>query len=213
VVAWSLLRATDLPRRPVRADDVLVFGVVLTSFVLAGVMRAHVGGYVNVHLAMYWATCLAFGWVTVGATGAVRWAVPAQLLVSIAVLSTWKLQPTEEARAAGDRLVDALRAGEGPVLSPFAAWLPTYAGHPPSVHYMALWDLDYEGGPYRDRLDGVREAVRGHRWPQAVQSTYPFPYGLGAAYERQGELDVGELLRPATGFEGAPKALMVPKAR
>ncbi len=211
LAGWALLRGVGLRRRPVSPDDVLVVGVLLTAFVMAGVMRAHNGGYLNVHLPLFWAACLAFGWVTAGAEGPVRWAVPAQLLLAIGGGLTLDLMPTPKAREAGDQLVEALRGGEGPVLSPFAAWLPTYAGHPPSVHYMALWDLDYEGGPFEHHLDEVREAVEAQRWPQAVRATRAFPYGLDKAYEPRGQVDVGDVMQPATGWGVGPKAVLQPR--
>jgi len=211
LAGWAGLRVVGLRRRPVSANDVLVVGVLITAFVMAGVMRAHNGGYLNVHLPLFWAVCLAFGWITVGGGGPVRWAVPAQLLVAIGVLLTSDLMPTPEARAAGDQLVEALAEEEGPVLSPFAAWLPTYAGHPPSVHYMALWDLDYQGGPFVHRLDDVREAVERQRWPQAVRATRAFPYGLDKAYEPRGDVDVGDVMQPATGWGVGPKAVLQPR--
>ncbi len=207
---WALLRLVVLRRLPVDADDVLVFAVLAIAFALAGAMRAHTGGYLNVHLHLDWAVCLAFGWVGVGVPR-LRWAVAGQAAISLAVLLAVDLVPDRKAREAGDQLVEALRDGEGPVLSPFASWLPTYAGHDPSIHHMALWDLDYRAGPWHDELDQVRSAVRKHRWPLAVEATQPFPYGLSDAYKRRGKLDVGEALAPRSGWGVAPRAVMVPK--
>ena len=113
-------------------------------------------------------------------------------------------------RRPGDRLVAALAEREGPVLSPFASWLPTYAGHPPSVHYMALWDLDDRGGVYRGRLDAVRGAIRDHRWPTAVLANEPFPYGLDDAYRVVDGTD-GAPAFPRTGWHAGAKAVLTPR--
>jgi hypothetical protein len=139
--------------------------------------------------------------------------VSAQLVYSASATRGRDLRPTEADRAAGDRFVEQLRERPGPVLAPFSAWLPTYAGHPPSLHYMGVWDLDYPGGPLVDELDEVRKAVRKHHWPTAIDGDQAFPYGLRKHYRHDGAPLVGEggALRPKTGWPTRPERLMVPK--
>ena len=209
-----LFRLGEMRRRPVSWEALLVGGVALVAALLAARMRAHNGGYVNVHTHMFWATTLAFGWVL---TWTPRWLagllVTTQLLWAAVGLRGATLRPTAADRAAGDRMVEALKDREGPVLSPFAAWLPTYAGHEPSLHYMGVWDLDYAGGPMVDELSVVRKAVADGYWPTALDADQDFPYGLRKHYRVDGDPLVGDgpALRPKTGWSARPQQLRVPR--
>jgi hypothetical protein len=215
VTVWlvvGVVRVFQARANPLNADDVLVAGVALMALGLAGVMRAHNGGYINVHMHLFWAGALGMGWTLRHASRTTAaWVVVLQLLWSLAVFDAPSLRPNKAAREAGDRLVAELATRKGPVLSPYAAWLPTYAGHPPSVHYMALWDLDYQGGPLRKDLTTVNRAVRSHYWPAAVQANRPFPFGLEDAYGHAEKLDLKDKLLPKTGWEVAPTAVLSPK--
>ena len=210
----AAMRLAETRRRALAYDQVLLGAIVVTALLLAGRMRAHNGGYVNVHTHMFWVFSLLFGWM-LGHTP--KWLagvlVASQLTWAAATTHGRQLRPTAADRNAGDRMVEALRDKEGPVLAPFAAWLPTYAGHPPSLHYMGVWDLDYKGGPMVDELDVLRRAVREHHWPTALDADQPFPYGLREHYREQGKplVSDGPALRPKTGWGARPQQLMVPR--
>ena len=60
---------------------------------------------------------------------------------------------------AGDRLIARLKKIEKPVFSPHAPWYPVLAGHPPSAHLIALWDIDHEGGPFEDSVSVIELAI------------------------------------------------------
>jgi hypothetical protein len=109
--------------------------------------------------------------------------------------------------------VEAIGGADGPVLSPFAAWIPVYAGQAPSVHFEALWDLDYPGGPFRADLDAIREAVRERRWALVLLGNRDFPYALHDHYEPSDTLieDKDRSLMPKTGWRARPTRVLVPK--
>jgi len=214
LLTLAALRLAEVRRRPLHWRSVLLAGLLAMAVLLAGVMRAHNGGFLNVHTHMFWATALIFG-------VALRWAPPWLAGLLVALQLAWStaytggrsLRPTPADVAAGDRMVEALRGAEGPVLSPYAAWLPTYAGHPPSLHYMGVWDLDYEGGPLVEDLGLIRKAVRRGYWPTALDADQAFPYGLRKHYRREGRRMVGDgpALRPKTGWGARPEQIRVPR--
>ena len=200
-------------------------GAGAVAVLTAAAMRGHEGGFVNVHMPLLW--CLAAG---LGAVGA-RWmartqgrareaaatvmagVVSAQLLWSLALLEPATLRPTPADYAAGQRVVDAVAAVDGPVLSPFAAWIPVYAGREPSLHYMGVWDLDYPGAPYREDLQRYREALKRHHWAAIVGSNQRFLDGLTQDYRPAGELvpPKSGALMPKTGWNARPWRMLKPK--
>jgi hypothetical protein len=209
--AWVVGAAFASRRAPPRRVAVGLFGLLATAWALAGIMRAHNGGFLNVHMHLFWVVSLVFAWLL--ASMRPRWAaafVTAQLLYAHATLDATSLRPTATDRARGDTWVKALADREGPVLAPFAAWLPTYAGHPPSVHYMALWDLDYPDGPFRDELSTVHQAVRQGHWPTALRANQAFPFGLDAEY-RAVPGGPEKPLMPKSGWPAGPTELLEPR--
>jgi len=208
-----VMAVLERPRR-LPAEAWMAGAVVLTSVGLAAVMRAHNGGFLNVHIHMFWAVSLLFGMALARMPRPVAAMLVSAQLVWAAVGTRGRdLRPSEADRLAGDRMVELLRDHDGPVLAPFSAWLPTYAGHPPSLHYMGVWDLDYKAGPLRRELDVVRKAVRDGYWPVALDADQEFPYGLRKHYRKEGNRLVpdGPSLRPKTGWSARPEQLRVPK--
>jgi hypothetical protein len=206
-----------------------VFGasVGAVAVLLALRMRAHIGGFLNVHMPAHWALAVALG-VLVGRwqraeLGWLRRLAPVlivgQLLWLAPLITPGRWVPTEADRAANDAVVERLRGEDGPVLSPWAAWLPTYAGHPPSLHYMGLWDLEYPGGPYLDARDPIFDAVRAKRWPVVLAGNRPFPYDLREHYVVDEELypepveggPAAQPGMPVVGYPVRPERVLVPR--
>lgn len=195
-------------------------GLAATTLGSSLLMRAHDGGFINVHMPLLWVLALGFGVVLI------RWShtrtVPMRLLVTGVLvaqvvhaatrLDRDKLVPTAEDEAAGWAFVERARPIDGPVLSPFAAWLPVYAGKPPSVHAMALWDLNYPEGPYVDDLRVVKNALRDDHWPIAFGGTHYFVGPLAADYEPIEVIvpEQGRVFAPRTGLRAYPWRVMVP---
>lgn len=182
-------------------------------------MWAHNGGYLNVLAPLYAAVVVGAALVLAalaraGHGGLVAALVAAHAAWVLGTLDPARLCPTAADVAAGDAVVDAIRGIDGPVFSPYAAWLPTYAGHPPSAHAMAIWDLDYPGGPFADDVRVIDEAVATHRWPAALSSNLDFHYGLDDAYPGTTEvLDPSDRsFLPKTGLGARPIRVRHPPA-
>jgi hypothetical protein len=189
----------------------------LATVLITGAMRAHNGGYLNV-LAPLFLVVAVGGGVVLGKL--VRAGHPTFAALVVVAHCVWVgasfdtngLRPTAQDLAAGARFVEACRAVDGPVLSPFAAWLPTYAGKPPSLHYMGVWDLDYPGNPLRPGLSEIDAAVRDQRWPLVLGGSQKFGHGLAQAYPEERVLldPKTQALFPKTGWKARPNRLLRP---
>jgi len=200
-----------------------VYGLALlvTGLVMAALMRAHNGGFLNVYMHVYWLMALAFGLVLAQWRQVLRkeWVIVATALLAasqigwqLGRLDRAKLSPTEADRIAGDAFVEAIRDIDGPVLSPFAAWIPVYAGKEPSLHLIALWDLNYKHGPYYAEVESIKTAVAEHHWAAVIDGSKPLGYGLQKAYIVAETPDVPKgALAPKMGWPARPARIVVPK--
>ena len=199
-------------------------GVGATAIAMSLVMRAHDGGFLNVLMPALWGIAFALGIVLHRLLRHPRWGhLPAtQVLVALAIAGQlgWSaaridrddLVPTAEDRAVGDAFVAAARDIEGPILSPFAAWIPVYAGKPPAIHAMALWDLDRPHGPYVDDLRTIRDAMRDDYWVLAFGGTHSVVGPLTDHFEPIQDLtdENGAAFVPKTGMPAHPWRTMAP---
>ncbi len=143
-----------------------VLPLVVTAFVTAVWMRAHSGGYLNVHLPFFWMAALGTGVALSTLHRTPGWPRPVlhglfavQLAIQAGMTPFSELSPTEADVQAGDALVRTLERIDGPVWSPYAAWLPTYAGHDPMTHQIALMDVAQPDGPLYEDLSTLRSAI------------------------------------------------------
>ena len=131
------------------------------------------------------------------------------------VAGRWRFDrylPTEADRAAGEALVEKLAAIDGDVLAPWSPWYPVLAGHPPSLHLIALWDIDHEGGPLRGGVARVREAMEARRWAAVLVANDRFDHGLHRAYRKAETLRYrGRAFYPKTGWPVRPRAIYLPR--
>jgi hypothetical protein len=215
LVAW--LRSGP---KVVRGDAVAFVVLGLVTFAVTMVLRVHNGGYLNVLLPAFWLLSVAFGVCLAWAWAAAR---SPELRLVIAFVATaqlgWgasrtveaDLAPTEADRAAGERFVEAARQATGPILSPYAAWTPTYAGRPPSVHLMGLWDLDYEGTPFPEHRRVMTDAITSRHWSLVFGDAAKFRYPLAEAYKKAEILAEDGALKPKTGWQAGPDRVFVPR--
>ncbi len=201
-----------------------VYGALVgtTAVVTVGLMRGHHGGFVNVFMPAHFVLCLGMGVVVADMVGRVR-RVPGALLVCVAFtaqlavlhhrLDPDDLVPTQEDRAAGAEIIAALQEVDGPVLSPFAPWLPVQAGHDPAFHLIALWDVKHPRGPFRTDVNRISNAIRDHHWGAVLDASETFGYGVQKYYVEDQEFVFGsKALMPKTGWRRRPRSLMVPAA-
>lgn len=194
-------------------------GVLAVGLAVAALMRAHNGGYTNVYMHLHW--IVAFGFAVIVARSATSSPVPAvlgslaiagQLGWQIATLDRAQLTPSHDDVEAARQFVRAISSVEGPVLSPFAAWLPVAAGKPPSLHHIALWDLDYPGGPYHSEVARIEEALAAHYWGAVIDGSRPFGHGLKAHYRVAKRIELKEgVLWPRTGWQVRLERVWVPR--
>ncbi len=199
----------------------LAFGVGACALASAGLMRAHFGGFMNVLMPAHWALAagLALG------VGAVRLRFPGPpaagltMLVLVGQLG-WiqreheldEVIPDPSLDEAGLALVELLGDKcDGPILAPHFAWVPTRLGQPPSLHLIALWDLNHEGGPYRDHIGVVADAAKQHHWACVLEGQRQrIGYGVEPRYRLDGPIPApARNLVPQTGWRVRPSELYV----
>ncbi len=118
--------------------------------------------------------------------------------------------PTARDRQAGARLIELLRAEDGPVLMPYHPFYPVLAGKRPHYHQMGINDVTRAGLPFPP---SVLESVLQRRWAAILldnppQGRYDFvlgPYKLGRYFRGD------EVPHVPTGYQVRPTYLFVPK--
>lgn len=191
-----------------------------TTLAVAGVMRAHNGGYLNVLAPLYWVVAVVFALVLARMWDAARrpshrfaaaLLATAQLVWAASHIDRQALEPIARDRAAWERLVEAARRTNGEVWSPYAAWIPHDAGKRPSAHTMGFWDLDHEGTPFPEHEAIVPDAIRDHRWSLVIGSSAFFPYDLEQHYRKGEVFEQDRALCPKTGWEACADRLLLPR--
>jgi hypothetical protein len=196
-------------------------GQIATGVVLAAIMRAHLGGYVNVLIPAMW---LASLWAALGAQAIVAaWSGSAvmRLATGLALLfqcaiGRWdlaKFAPTPEDVAAGNDLIERLRAIDGDVFSPQHPYYPVLAGKKPSFALIALWDIDHARGPLANFDKKVSNAFAEKRWPAVLTAEKSPGYGLEKGYVRDPTFQSpkGRAMKPKSGWPARPSQLWIPK--
>ena len=199
-------------------------GVLLLGVALGSWMRAHNGGFINVLIPVHW-VILALAGIVLGqlrhhfdhvATWALTALVAAgQALWLVHLTDFTKVTPTQADIDGGMAVVETVRehCSDGPVFSPYASWMPVLIGQDPSLHLIALWDIDHKEGPLYADVKRVREAIARKDYVCVVEfGRKPFGYGVPKHYRQQTLLKgKPNVLRPKTGWSVRPRALMVPK--
>jgi hypothetical protein len=190
------------------------------AWLFSGVMRAHHGGYSNVLLPGMWSYALLCGlfvhtlWERLPKrrSGLV---ILVGLQLYIAAWSPNTLIPTQEDVEAGDRLIARLREIEEPVFSPHAPWYPVKAGHPPSAHLIALWDIKHKGGPFTSSVQVIEFAMEQQKFGAVLLANQKEDYGRKRYYRRREILtyDSKSVFFPKKGWKVRPKYLYFPRKK
>ena len=208
-------RVTALPASSVFAGGVLAVALLSSAF-----SRAHFGGFVNVLMPAHWALALGFSlvlarlprrWPRVG-VAAVCALASLQLGLQLYDLDPERRVPSPSDRESAEKLVEALRARPGPVLSPFAPWLPVQAGHPPSLHMLGISENSLPGSAFAETRGLFEAAVAEAHWPTVVAGSREIGYGLEERYQFDAFVEAsGRALWPRSGYVVRPETIMVPR--
>ncbi len=208
-------------------------GTVGLSLLVAALMRAHHGGFMNVVMPAHWTVSAGLG---LGLGWALRRSDRPELpwvgLVVAAMQIGWLLRtvdldsvrPSPARITAGQLLLEELeeKCPEGRILAPTAAWIPAQLGRPPSIHLIGLWDLDHAAGPYVEENVGMlRQAAHDGYWPCAIQGTRNSRIQLPnhsnwridrRDYQRKDRLSVrAQGLVPLTGYRVRVTEILAPR--
>lgn len=213
----SGLRGLVTPGRP----PAQVFAVLLamTALATAAMMRAHVGGFVNVLIPLYWCSCAGAAWSLSRLVQLDRgvWAVAGlglllgQLCWDQYTLDTERFLPREGAGEANARVVELLREVEGPVFSPFSPWLPVRAGKAPGTHLISIWDVTHARSPFSEAREAIRTDIAAMRFGAVLDGSRPLKWGVADAYDRTERLQGVAPLMPRLGYRAYPTVLRLPR--
>jgi hypothetical protein len=209
-VLWPL---DAMAGRPRPEGAVLTLALGGFGFVVAGLMRAHHGGFLNVYMPFHAFTAAAF----VGA-GLAAWSARREAwLVGFAVLGTTHLGlsayraklgglvPDAADVAAGDAAVAWLTEQDGPVLSPFAPWLAAQAGHAPGFHLIALWDIRHPEGPFEAAIGPILQSVEQQKFGAIIEADEGSKLGTKNRYvEATTFTNDPSAMRGKTGWRARP---------
>jgi hypothetical protein len=92
--------------------------------------------------------------------------------------------PTPKDWKVAESFVEELKGLPEPVLCPYAPYALVQAGKDPTFSLIALWDIDYEGGPYRPFVAEVDQAMAEHHWASAVLPDDKLGHGIKRYYQR-----------------------------
>jgi hypothetical protein len=221
----ALLGGLVWPARAVagrsRPEGVLLLaGLGVVGFIVAGLMRAHHGGFLNVYMPFHAYTAAAFL-----AVGLAAWEARNTVAVlAFAMLATTQLGtqayraklgglvPDAADVAAGDAAVAWLRTQDGPILSPFAPWLAAQAGHAPGFHLIALWDIRHPEGPFATAFEPIQRAVETQAFGAVIEADEGSKLGTKNRYvEVMTFTEDPSAMRGKTGWRARPNHGYVPK--
>ena len=206
--SWTLLRNDVMRYRFWILNGLLALG-------FSALMRGHHGGFTNVLIpglwcGSIWAVLLlsrfsAHLWLTLPVVGFTIWH------------GIWDVNafiPTAADRKAGDEIVEILQQSKGPVLAPHSPWLAVQAGHPPTAHLIAIWDIDHKTGPLQKHMRGIRRDISEQRWGTICWADLKVDFGIKKSYQHSQTIRPrGKIMMPKIGWKVRPSYLWTPKPR
>jgi hypothetical protein len=191
----------------------LLNGLVALGF--SALMRGHHGGFTNVLIPGFW--CVSIWGILV----LERFAKYPTLVVIVSALSLWlgkweasDFIPTQADRDAGDLIVSILKEADGPIFVPHSPWLAVQAGHSPTAHLIAIWDIDHKGGPLESSMKRIRKDISTHRWGTICSADRKLGFGIKKYYRASKTIRPKERdFMPKIGWKVRPSYLLQPKKR
>lgn len=197
-------------------------GLVLTAAIACVLMRAHLGGFINVLMPGHWVLA-AVGAAALGAAVKALNDHPAAAAVAALLLAfqvhegVWndkedtRFRPTPKDVEAGDKVIAAIASVEGEVFAPQFPWYPHLAGKTPSVPLISLWDIDHKRGPLYEEPSVVEQAMAEQKWAAVLMGSKEIKHGVKLYYEPGPKISIpGGAFNTRTGWQVKPKELWLP---
>jgi 4-amino-4-deoxy-L-arabinose transferase-like glycosyltransferase len=191
-------------------DAAIASGLIATAWMA----RLEGGAWTNALLPAYLAIAVLFG-LSLQRLG--RWTLPvtaaAALQLALLLYDPRPLLPTDSDRAAGERVVEALRALPGPVLVIDHSYWSTLAALPEHAHGWAVTDVVWadraKAGPSLEAE--IRSQLQQQRFTTIVVDTGTswFLEDVESGYTAAGALTGGEPYRPRSGAPRHPERVFV----
>ncbi|WP_437489597.1 glycosyltransferase family 39 protein [Sorangium sp. So ce1014] len=225
-----------VPTRPAQA---VTFAITLQDgryfylFVAAGMLgaswagRLHMGGWPNVIMPGFAILAIHFGLGIQAALDAAAGLVASRrhrievFLFAVAALQFACLAydpsryvPKSRDAAAGQHLLDKIRAVDGEVFIPAHGHLATLAGKRPYAHQMAIADIvGIGGGPAgADLLADIQKAISDKRFSAIFSDMDFFKKEIDLTYRQNGKVFADKkVFWPVTGLRVRPERMYVPK--
>ena len=206
--SWKLVVKDSSPYRFWILNGLLALG-------FSALMRGHHGGFTNVLIPGLW-TLSIWAVLVLSRFSAQNW-----LVIPIVGLTLWQGKwdaedfiPTEADREAGDKIVQILAESEGPIFAPHSPWLAVQAGHPPTAHLIAIWDIDHKDGPLDKYMKGIKEDIKEQRWGTVCSADLRLDFGIKKHYQNYKTIrPKGRTFMPKIGWKVRPSYLLKPRER
>ncbi len=235
-LAWTLgaailRRVRELPkpeRAPITAERRFArwywIGVMTMGMIMVVLMRGHHGGFQNVLMPGFWLialmTCIGLGALVKRATHPLGRAL---LLLACAVVVAWqtwdgrwerdRYTTTDADIAAGEEVLEHIRAFDGPVWMPHSPYYPVMVGKEPSLALIALWDVTHARSPLKRESRAINLAIKEQRYDAIIVASKKLKYGLEEHYSHSETIGYkGRALYPKTGWRVRPRFIYTPKA-
>jgi hypothetical protein len=187
----------------------------LLAFLFCCIMRGHHGGYMNVLMPGFWFLALMIGFLLQRVHAHQKGYYFASIVIALQLLvGTWVPQkhiPTEKDVQQGENLIVEIQKEKGPLLAPFSPWYAYKAGHHPTFHVIALWDIDHSEGVLRPYVENIRKDISNHRWSSILVANETFNFGRKKYYPRKKQLSSSKRAPlPKIGWKARSKILFYP---
>ena len=187
----------------------------VVAFLFCCIMRGHHGGYMNVLMPGFWFLALIVGLFFHQLSQLKH----GQKWISFLVLiQLWTGQwdphqyiPTTKDVEQGYNHIEKLKELKHPILSPFSPWYAYKAGHPPTFHLIALWDIDHSGGVLQPYVQNIRKDISDGHWSALILANDQFDFGRKKHYNQKQRLSRQQMaVKPKIGWREQSKFIFYP---
>ena len=189
----------------------------VVAFLFCCIMRGHHGGYMNVLMPGFWFLALVIGLFFHQLS---QWKHGQKMISFLVLIQLWTGQwephlyiPTTTDIEQGHNHIEKLKELQPPILSPFSPWYAYKAGHPPTFHLIALWDIDHSGGVLHPYVQNIRNDISDGRWSALILANDQFDFGRKKYYNQKQRLSRQQMaVKPKIGWREQSKFIFYPSA-